>query len=135
VSNRTNSTLRGFILVLSVVAIICVIIHYNFRIHVIKYRDNRLDEEGNLKIGTQLSNIVSLYSTGLWVQLLVELFTHAVICPPTVDVTFAMQSLGSEIVYSYDGMVAVYSVFRLYTVIRLFEHYSHWTNERSKRVW
>ena len=79
--------------------------------------------------------IVSLTSTGLWKSLLIECLIMVCVCPPSVDTKFSMIQLGQEIKYSYDAMTAVISLFRLYTVIRLFEHYSHWTNERSKRVW
>ena len=73
-------------------------------------------------------------STGLWKSLLCEVLIMVCVCPPSIDVTFHMVQLGQKITYSYDTLTAIMSLFRLYTVIRLFEHYSHWTNERSKRV-
>eukprot|EP00347_Sterkiella_histriomuscorum_P018471 403345393 len=96
--------------------------HYSYKLNVIKFRDNQIDEN------------VTLVSTGLWKYLLTEICIHSCVCPPTVDVTYSMVQLGQKIIYSFDAMTAVVSLLRLYTVIRLFEHYSHWTNERSKRV-
>ena len=78
--------------------------------------------------------LVTLISTGLWKYLLAEIAINSCVCPPNVDITYSMVQLGQKIIYSFDAMTAVVSLFRLYTVIRLFEHYSHWTNERSKRV-
>ena len=121
-STKLCSGLRALIVVLSAAIIICLIIHYNYKLTVIKYRDNQVDQN------------VTLTSTGLWKSLLVEILIQACVCPPSVDITFSMVQLGQQIKYSFDTMTAIVSLFRLYTVIRLFEHYSHWTNERSKRV-
>ena len=79
--------------------------------------------------------IVSLISTGLWWKLIIEIIVNAIVNPPGVDLIFNLTQLGTELTYSFDTFVAVVSLFRLYTVIRLFEHFSHWTNERSRRVW
>jgi hypothetical protein len=102
--------------------IICVIIHYNYKLNVIKYRDNRVEEN------------VTLMSTGLWKFLLLEILINSLVCPPSVDFTFTMTSVGNSLVYSFDALTSFFSLFRIYSVLRLFEHYSHWTNERSKRV-
>jgi hypothetical protein len=80
-------------------------------------------------------HIVSLFSSGLYKYLLIELIINGFICPPTIDLTFSMISLNKPIEYSLDSIVAVVCVFRFQNVFRLFEHYSHWTSERSKRVW
>ena len=114
--------MRALVFLLSAVSVICVIIHYNYRLGVIKFRNNQVDED------------ISLYSSGLWKWLIAEICIHMFVCPPNVDITYQMVQLGQPIVYSFDAMTAIISLARLYTVLRLFEHYSHWTNERSKRV-
>lgn len=122
VSTHTCSLLRGLAMFSSGAVIICVIIHYSYKLNVIKYRDNRVEEN------------VTLMSTGLWKYLLLEILINSLVCPPSVDFTFTMKSVGNSLVYSLDGMSSFFSLFRIYSVLRLFEHYSHWTNERSKRV-
>lgn len=124
-SNKSNSTcsiLRGLAMISSGVVIVCVVIHYNYILNVIKYRDNRVEEN------------VTLTSTGLWKYLLLEVLINVFVCPPSVDFTFNMTSVGNPLEYSFDALTSFFSLFRIYSVLRLFEHYSHWTNERSKRV-
>ena len=121
-SNIQCTILRVGIMICSAIVIIGIIMHYNYKISVIKYRENRVEES------------VTLYSTGLWKYLLIELAINAMICPPSIDYTFEMKSVGNPLIYSLDGLTSFFSLFRTYTVLRLFEHYSHWTNERSRRV-
>jgi hypothetical protein len=78
---------------------------------------------------------VTLFSTGLWKYLVLEIIVNSVVCPPNIDNTFTMKSVGNPLVYTLDALASFFSLFRVYTVLRLFEHYSNWTNERSKRVW
>lgn len=122
VSTNVCSYLRALAMLSSGAVIICIIIHYSYKLNVIKYRDNRVEEN------------VTLVSTGLWKFLLIEILINSLVCPPSVDFTFTMTSVGNSLVYSFDALTSFFALFRIYSVLRLFEHYSHWTNERSKRV-
>jgi hypothetical protein len=121
-------------MLLSALVIICIIIHYNYVLNVIKYWDNWVEESGNY-IWIRYIHIVTLFSTGLWKFLMLEIIINSITCPPSLDTTFEMKSVGNPLVYSLDALCSFCSLFRMYTVLRLFEHYSHWTNERSRRVW
>ncbi len=41
---------------------------------------------------------------------------------------------GSEVTYSINDITTFFGLARFYLTLRLFEYYSHWTNDRSKRV-
>ena len=72
--------MRALVFLLSAVSVICVIIHYNYRLGVIKFRNNQVDED------------ISLYSSGLWKWLIAEICIHMFVCPPNVDITYQMCS-------------------------------------------
>ena len=77
-SSKLNNWLRYITVFLSIVAVICIIIHYNYKLSVIKFRDNRMDEN------------VTLCSTGLWKNLAIEVIINLFVCPPSVDFKFEM---------------------------------------------
>ena len=82
--------LRGIAMLSSGAVVICIVIHYNYKLNVIKYRDNRVEEN------------VTLWSTGLYKYLFIEVAINCFVCPPTIDATYYMKSVGKDLEYSFD---------------------------------
>lgn len=116
------NNLRITIICLSGVLIVFAVMHYYYKVQILAYRDNRLSEKLNI------------FNSGLWIYLSMEVIVQAFVCPPDVVYKFTVKQIGNDVTYSWDSLVAVVSILRFYTVFRLIQHYSYWTNERSKRV-
>jgi hypothetical protein len=88
----------------------------------------------------------TLISTGQYKQLGMEIFLNLILCPPAFDFSFSYRALsncycycvyvcvGKQLTYSFNDLCTFFGLTRFYLTLRLFEYYSHWTNERSKRV-
>lgn len=66
--------------------------------------------------------------------LFVQLTLFSCATPPYFDTTFSGEMLGGPYTYSYDDIIFIISLTRLYLVSRLFGHYSRWTNKHSEKI-
>ena len=79
-------------------------------------------------------------------KLAFELFVCAICCPPYFDYTFKGQVLSGTYEYrlintffclknvlfcSYDALINVITIMKSYLVLRTYQHYSAWNNERA----
>jgi hypothetical protein len=87
-----------------------------------------------LLIRYKISAKDSVFSTGLYKPLILEILLALVIIPPYVDNTLEVKELGFTIVYSYSGVLSFFSLVRLYVILRLFGHYSEYTHEKAQAI-
>lgn len=77
----------------------------------------------------------TLRSTGLYKFMIFEILFNLLICPPKVDTVWKMKQLGGDFEISLDGLLLTLSLFRTYHLLRLYEQYSQWTNEKAIKAW
>jgi hypothetical protein len=60
---------------------------------------------------------------------LIICLTH---CPPGIDITFSVQQLGADLVYSVDTFTTQILFCRFYLLCRGWAHFSKWTSEMAE---
>jgi len=120
-SNSVCTALRFLNVIITVCICILVLIHYLFRLKLLKLRKLCLQED-NLK------------TAGLLWKLLLEFFICVIFCPPYVDYYFSGTVLLGTFTYSFDAIVSIITLAKSYLVLKLYVHFSPWTSERAAKV-
>lgn len=76
----------------------------------------------------------TLFSTGIYKYMLLEIFINCIISPPGYDYYFEINTLGYTIIYSIDDIITFFILLRLYTILRLFSHHSIYTQSLAERI-
>lgn len=84
------------------------------------------------KIEKENEFLQNYFASKYFRHFLIESFVMGIHCPAGLDQTYDIRQLGSETVYSLDGILMVWMLMRVYLVIRLFAQYSKWTNEMAE---
>lgn len=114
---------------------VCVCLHYHFRLKILKLKRLILEED-------------NLYTAGLIPKLALELLVCAICCPPYFDYSFQGRVLSGQYEYrfplifpifaslidSYDALINVITIFKSYLVLRTYQHYSRWNDEKALKV-
>jgi hypothetical protein len=80
-----------------------------------------------LKLEFKAKDYDTLFSSGLYKGLFLELAICSLFDPPYVNSIFAGKMLGGRYTYSLDDMMVVISFAKCYLLIRLYYNYSKWT--------
>ena len=115
------NSLRILALVMSVSSILWFVRRYQIKLilMLIKYRVSTHD---------------TLFSTGLYKPMFLEIFLALLVLPPYVDWSFTVEMLGFEVKYSLSALFMLIAMFKLYVILRLFGHYSEYTQEKSEII-
>ena len=113
--------IRVLMLILSLSSILWVVRRYQIKLilMLIKY---------------QISVRDTLFSTGLYKKMFLEIAATFLVIPPYIDSTFKVEMLGFKVEYSLSAIFTFLSMVRLYVIIRLFGHYSEYTQEKSEAI-
>ena len=64
-----------------------------------------------------------------------EILYNMIICPPWVDYVFEIDLVGDPSELSLDAICFSLALGRVYLILRLYEQYSRWTNEKANKTW
>lgn len=87
-----------------------------------------------LKMKEHIDHYETLFSSGKYKYLIFELLLCSIHSPPKVNYTFNFNQNGNIILYSIDMFLTYCTLFRFYTVWRLFAKYSTWNNDKAEKV-
>lgn len=113
--------LRLAVMLLSAVSCFMVIRRYRTLLHLQKIRQ-------------KFSQADTLVSSKLHRMMGLELLINIAHCPPGLDATFKAEMLNFYVTYSYNMIMTICLLFRIYLVIRLFSEYSKFMQQRSEMV-
>ncbi|OMJ76449.1 hypothetical protein SteCoe_24192 [Stentor coeruleus] len=113
--------LRIFILSLSISSILWIVRRYEIKLIMLLIR---------YKVSTR----DTVFSTGLYKIMFIEIIFTLVVIPPYVDWTFDIQMLGFTVEYSLSTVLTFVSMIKLYVVVRLFGHYTEYTQEKAEII-
>lgn len=113
--------LRILILALSLSNILWIVRRYEIKLIMLLVR---------YKVSTR----DTLFSTGLYKIMFIELIFALVIIPPYVDLTFDVEMLGFTVEYSLSTVLTFVSMMKLYVIVRLFGHYTEYTQEKAEII-
>ena len=113
--------LRILIVVLSFSSILWLIRRYEIKLIMllIRYRVSIRD---------------TVFSTGLYKTLCFEIIIALIVVPPYYDYTFDVKMLGYTITYSLSAIFTFISLIKLYVLVRLFGHYTEYTQEKAEKI-
>ena len=66
--------------------------------------------------------------------LVLELFVCSIFLPPYISTTFSGQMLNGTYTYSLGQITLTIMLLRTYLIVRLYEHYSKWTNSKAQNI-
>ena len=76
----------------------------------------------------------NLFTTGLWIYLLLELIVNSIFSPPYVEGSFSGRMLKGNYTYSFDTLVNFFVLFKLYYIVRVIRVLSVFFSERAKVI-
>lgn len=76
----------------------------------------------------------TIFSTGLYKPMLLEILFALAVTPPYFDLFFSIEMLGYTIKYSFSAILVFFSVLKIYVLFRLFGHYSEYTQSTSHKI-
>ena len=115
------TNLRVIILVLSISSILWIIRRYQV-ILAIKLANYQVSLSDNL------------LSTGLYKPMAAEICLAFIVAYPNFDSTFSVEMLGFTVEYSLSALLTFVSMLRLYMILRLFGHYSEYTQPKALKI-
>lgn len=115
------TNLRVIILILSLSSILWIIRRYQV-ILAIKLANYQVSLSDNL------------LSTGLYKPMAAEVFLAFIVPYPSFDFTFSVEMLGFTVEYSLSAVLTFVSMLRLYMILRLFGHYSEYTQAKALKI-
>lgn len=120
-SSPLNHALR--VIMLGIAGVICVVqyFHYSYLLRIDKV----------LKIKDKKE---TLWSSGYFKFLMLEIFLNGIVCPPKLDSGFDIIQLKGSMRLTYDGVCCLLALTRFYNVLKIPEQYSLWTNEKSTKI-
>lgn len=120
-SGPLNDTLR--VIMLCIAGGICVVqyFHYTYLLKIDKV----------LKLKDKKD---TLWSSGYFKFLVLEIILSGIVCPPQLDSGFNVPQLKGEARLTYDGLCCLLALTRFYNVLKIPEQYSIWTTEKSTKI-
>lgn len=76
----------------------------------------------------------TLFTTGLYKPMLLEILLALLVIPPYFNLTFSVEMLGFTVEYSLSAVLVFLSVVKMYVVFRLFGHYSEYTKSKAQSI-
>ena len=80
------------------------------------------------------SNTDGLISTGLFWPLILEFLVLAVFIPPYLQGFLTGEMMFGYYIYSYDSIINLFQIFKLYYFIKIFFNFSRWTQDDAKNI-
>ena len=108
--------------VLIVIAIeVLIFFSYILKVEIYKIRDLAGKNEG-------------IFTVGLYKTLIIEMLIMSIVTPPFFDKTFEGRMLGSYYIYSYDTVITIVSLIKMYYIIKIVGHYSIFTSFNAEKL-
>jgi len=76
----------------------------------------------------------NIFTTGLWKMFFAEFILLGVLSPPGLDGVFRGRMLFGAYIYSYDSLITLAVLLKLYYYIKVYGHISMWTSDRIRQI-
>jgi hypothetical protein len=120
-STDYGNALRGINMLVTLILEIFIILHYVFKLKIMKLEGDRPPHD-------------SIKTSGLLPKMLMEMLLCAICTPPKMDMTFEGTMLGGSYVYSYNAIIFCVMLLRVYLLFRLIGQFSRWTNKEAQKI-
>lgn len=120
-STDYGNALRGINLLVTLILEIFIILHYVFKLKIMKLEGDKPPHD-------------TIKTSGLFPCLLLEMLICVICTPPKLDMTFKGAMLGGSYVYSYNALIFCVMLTRVYLLFRLIGQFSRWTNKESQKI-
>ena len=120
-SDPQINSMRGINMIMTGCILIMIFIHHRYNLILGKLR-------------RKYSPKATLYTTGMWRYVAIEMLLLGIFCPPYLDVEFNGEMLDGTYTYSIDGIISVFTILRIFLVFRLYKHVSVWTSPEAVKI-
>lgn len=120
-STSWGNSLRGINMLVVTALLLCIYMHFLSKLNFLKFKG---------KVGRK----ANLNTAGLLPGLMLELSSCCLCTPPYFDFSFGGSMMGYQYKYSFDMVIFVLMLTRIYLVFRLFGHYSRWSSPRAEKI-
>ena len=120
-SSASNHVLRVLMLLSNGANCYVVYFHYKYQLELYKILKLKHPKE-------------TLKSSGLLKSYIIECCILMIICPPGLDVWFYLPQMKGQIKVSIEAICYSVCLFKSYSLLRLPEQYSRWTNESASAI-
>jgi hypothetical protein len=76
----------------------------------------------------------NIFTTGLWKRFFLEFIILGVLSPPGLEGVFKGRMLFGAYIYSYDSLITLAVLIKLYYYIKVYGHISMWTSDRIRQI-
>ena len=120
-SDDTVTALRWINVVIIIFIVILLVYKYGLEVVVLKTFNCACDED-------------SIFTTGLWKYLLLEMIVLGIFSPPGVDKLITGKMLNGTFTYSVDSLIMLIYLLKLYYFLRVYWNFSLWTSEEVLQI-
>jgi len=120
-TDRQIDAMRICIMVIVFFMEILIIIKYYFRLKI-------------LQSTLFASNQDTIFSTGIYKKLLLEMIILCIFTPPDINGYFSGNMLFGYYTYSSDSFILLIKIFKLYYLAIIYSHLSMWTSDQAKEI-
>lgn len=120
-SDSTVTTLRWINVAIVICIALFLVYKYALRVVVMKSLNQACDED-------------SIFTTGLWKHLLIEIIILGIFSPPGYDKLLRGKVLNGSYIYSLDSILLLVYLIKLYYFFRVYWNFSLWTSETVLQI-
>ena len=120
-STLSNHILRSILIILSIFN--CFVLYHHYTLTINLHKTLKLTHQNE-----------SLRTSPLLKYFVLECAINALICPPAVDAKFDVEQLEGRVTLSLPGLCYAAHLLKAYSLFRLPEQYSRWTNDTSSAI-
>jgi len=113
--------MRAFNGILSAIIVFLIYKHYKYELVLKMYKEKSLER-------------MTLRSTKLMKPMIIEMIIFGTFCPPYFDGTFSGEMLDGKYTYSYDIIIAVITILRVFLIARLYIHFTIWNSNEANKI-
>lgn len=121
-SRAANHVLRSIIMLLNFIGALALYKRYEKSLRIKKFKGKQAMRD-------------NLFRTGDYKKFFPEVALMVLSVPPGLDLNFEVNQLGFTSIYTVDAIVFSLNLLKFYHVLRLFQHYSFYTNQYCETIW
>ena len=120
-SDKVVTSLRWICVILIIIIEILLIYKYNLEVDVLKTYNKACDED-------------SIFTTGLWKYLLLEMIILGIFSPPGYDKMIYGNMLNGTYIYSLDSLIMLLYILKFYYLLKVITSFTIWSSDKVYKI-
>ena len=120
-SDKVVTSLRWICVILIIIIEILLIYKYNLEVDVLKTYNKACDED-------------SIFTTGLWKYLLLEMIILGIFSPPGYDKIIYGNMLNGTYIYSLDSLIMLLYILKFFYLLKVITSFTIWSSDKVYKI-